>query len=365
MNRYMPITLSAIFLLMAFLPCQAWGASIKEKQAAIGEGCTASGDNSTAMGYYTEASGDHSTAMGWNTTASGNSSTATGSQTTASGYASTAMGYATTASGDYSCAGGSLMRLTATADHTFVWGDSYTEQFISTPNAFLIFPAGTSGNVGIGTPSPGAKLHIKGNNWPDSFIYLDTNAANQDAGMRFYENGTVKGHLYHDASVSNCSLRFHYEGHTTQLVLNNKGWVGIGTSSPGYLLEVDGSAGKPNGGSWSNSSDVRLKDITGEYDRGLNQIVSLKPVTFYYKEGNPRGLPSHEEYIGFIAQEVQNAFPEAISEGEDGYLDFNMHPINVAFVNAIKELKAENEILKTENRALRQDIEQIRAILGL
>jgi cell division protein FtsB len=62
---------------------------------------------------------------------------------------------------------------------------------------------------------------------------------------------------------------------------------------------------------------------------------------------------------------VEDHRSEAISEGEDGYLDFNMHPVNVAVVNSIKELKAENEALKTENRALRQDIEQIKAVLGL
>ena len=48
-------------------------------------------------------------------------------------------------------------------------------------------------------------------------------------------------------------------------------------------------------------------------------------------------------------------FPEAASEGQDGYLDFNMHPVNVALVNAVK----------AENDALRQEIQEIRAALGM
>ena len=59
-----------------------------------------------------------------------------------------------------------------------------------------------------------------------------------------------------------------------------------------------------------------------------------------------------------VAQEVQELFPEAVNEGPDGYLDFNMHPVNVALVNAVKELKAEND-------ALRQEIQQIKAALGI
>jgi len=91
----------------------------------------------------------------------------------------------------------------------------------------------------------------------------------------------------------------------------------------------------------------------------------LRPITFNYKENNERGLPSDEEYVGFLAQEVGEVFPEAVNEGPDGYLDFNMHPVNVAVVNAIKKLKIENENLRAENAMLKKDIEKIKAILGI
>ena len=211
------------------------------------------------------------------------------------------------------------------------------------------------GKVGIGTTSPNERLEIAGN------------------GRAFFGDGggsSRKGLLI-DGIQGNTAARleaYDYGSNTgLDLVMNTVGGgnVGIGTTDPGYLLEVNGYAGKPGGGSWSNSSDIRLKDITGDYNAGLEEIVALRPVTFSYKDNNPRSLPTDEEYVGFIAQEVQEVFPEAVNEGPDGYLDFNMHPVNVAVVNAIKELKAENEALKTENRALRQDIKQIKAVLGL
>ena len=86
----------------------------------------------------------------------------------------------------------------------------------------------------------------------------------------------------------------------------------------------------------------------------MDEIISLDPKQFSYKENNPRDLPSDTEEIGFIAQEVQEVFPEAVNKGKDGYLDFNMHPINVAMVNAIKDQQKiinelKNRITKLEN----------------
>ena len=413
MNRHMPITFSAIFLLITFFPCQALAASITETSAAIGEGCvasganstamgysttadgisstamgqstTASGSSSTAMGYYTTAArlastamgyatiarGDSSTALGRSTTASGNYSTAMGHSTTADGFSSTAMGRSTTASGDYSTAmgidttasgdysaavgnltvagaesswaGGRYMQLTDTAGHTFVWGDSVNAQSISAADAFLIFPAGTEGKVGIGTKNPQNLLDLGDSQGKKLAVFQKT------TGADFYGFGISSNTLEIYAGVVASATT------PAMVVKKTSGNVDIGTASPDYKLEVNGSAGKLDGGSWSNSSDARLKDITGEYDRGLDAVISLKPVIFYYKEGNPRGLPTDEEYVGFVAQEVKDVFPKAVSEGKDGYLDFNMHPVNVAVVNAIKELKAENEALRVENSAFKED----------
>jgi len=58
-------------------------------------------------------------------------------------------------------------------------------------------------------------------------------------------------------------------------------------------------------------------------------------------------------------------FPRAVSEDKDGYLDANMHPVDVALVNSVKELEAENEILKAENMAMREDIARHKAAVGM
>ncbi len=402
---------------------------------AMGDGTTASGYSSTAMGYGTTASRDISTAMGNGTTASGNYSTAMGSGTTASGYYSTAMGYETTASGDNSTAIGyettaSGNRSTAMGDYTTASGDNSTamgsattasgdnstamgfatkaESYISlavgrynkgggTPNNWIssdpLFEIGNgtssnrsnavtvlkNGNVGIGTATPAHKLQL--HNTSSGYVYTSfTNSTTGSADGSGVLIGLDAGEDFRIHSFENNNIKF-YINDAEKMRIASSGNVGIGTTSPDYKLEVNGSAGKPGGGSWTNSSDIRLKDVKGKYNRGLKDILKLKPIKFNYKVNNPRNLPSDIEYVGFIAQEVEKVFPEAISKGKDGYLDFNMHSINVAMVNAIKEqeekiknqdtrikqLEKENQKLKTvieENNDLKNEIRIIKAALN-
>jgi hypothetical protein len=84
----------------------------------------ATGNYSTAMGFFTMASGDYSTAMGESSTASGNFSTAMGEASTASGDTSTAMGIYTRASGSTSTSMG--LFTIASGDSSTAMGDSTT-----------------------------------------------------------------------------------------------------------------------------------------------------------------------------------------------------------------------------------------------
>ncbi len=224
------------------------------------------------------------------------------------------------------------------------------------------------GNTGIGTESPSAKLHVFYNSTMDlPQLLLDEDGAdyarlmfkNSDAPTK---NWTIAGAT--SSTDANSKLNFYYSALGDIVSISGDGKVGIRTNAPAFTLEVNGTAGKAGGGSWSTSSDIRLKNILGNYSKGLNEISALQPIVFTYKEGNYRNLPSDQEQVGFVAQEVQKVFPEAVNEGKDGYLDFNIHSINVAMVNAIKELKAENNRLKAENEQQQSKIETIESRLS-
>jgi hypothetical protein len=61
--------------------------------------------------------------------------------------------------------------------------------------------------------------------------------------------------------------------------------------------------------------------------------------------GNARKLPYNQNYVGFFPICTEGLPRGAVSEDKDGYLSLDVNSINVALVNAIKELKAENDQL--------------------
>ena len=125
------------------------------------------------------------------------------------------------------------------------------------------------------------------------------------------------------------------------LTILKNGRTAFGNVTPLGQLELSLNEGrKPGTSTWTIVSDQRLKTVNGSYTKGLNEIILLRPIRYNYKNTNTRVFEKEvlkTEYSGFLAQEVQSIFPEAVAVDDDGYLNFNMHSILVASINAIKE----------------------------
>ena len=89
-------------------------------------------------------------------------------------------------------------------------------------------------------------------------------------------------------------------------------------------------------GNITASSDERLKNIQGAFTRGLSDVKKLFPMV--YKWNSKSGNETEGVYAGFIAQNVEEAIPEAVGKGSDGMLTLSDRPILAALVNSIKEL---------------------------
>jgi hypothetical protein len=305
----------------------------RSNQAINGTATIAGGSFNTASGVISFIGGGNN-----NVASAQGSAVGGGEQDTAGGnYSTVPGGYGNKAAHEYTLAAG--RRAKALHFGSFVWADATDADFASTANnQFLIRAAG---GVGIGTTAPSAKLHVKGAGFPHSFGFFDTDASGQDAGLRFYEAGAVKSHIFH--SAFDRTLNIFTEPAYSGISIDTGGSVGIGTSAPAARLHVNGNAGN-NTGVWSNLSDRRLKKDIEPISNALQTVEMLEGVTFRWNDsdkdfqfGRVRGL---------IAQDVEKVIPEWIITDPDGYKRLEPIGIDALLIEAIKELKAENEELK-------------------
>lgn len=161
----------------------------------------------------------------------------------------------------------------------------------STPSSTLCLKS--DGNVGIGTWSPAQDLEIEKTN-EDVTIYCDrTDGATAQIAAK--SNKTMFG------SRSDHQLNLTVNN-SPQMTIDTAGYVGIGTTSPGYPIEVDTANGAylNTSGNWVNPSSRALKEniqslSTEEAVEALNE---LNPVKYNYKVDKVEGC------VGFIAEDV-------------------------------------------------------------
>ncbi|MDD2823554.1 MAG: MerR family transcriptional regulator [Candidatus Daviesbacteria bacterium] len=128
---------------------------------------------------------------------------------------------------------------------------------------------------------------------------------------------------------------------------NGTGKVGIGTTAPGYLLQVgnagDGSEARAN--AWNSLSDSRLKENVASISGALDKVLALNGVSFDW-------ISNGQKSLGFVAQEVEGILPEVVSTGIDGYKSINYSAITPIIIEALKELNT-NIDLRFKNNDLK------------
>jgi hypothetical protein len=154
------------------------------------------------------------------------------------------------------------------------------------------------------------------------------------------------------------------------MAITGAGKVGIGTTGPTYQLQLStDSAGKPNGGSWANSSDIRVKNNIKDIGNPLELMLKLHGRQFEWINPEEHGNLKTPRF-GFIAQETEKIFPEWFSEvepqGKDKELvkkgkikSINIFGFEALTAEAIRELKAQNDALKAKNAELEARIKRL------
>ena len=190
----------------------------------------------------------------------------------------------------------------------------------TTPRLNVSGNAGTLGFVGVGTETPQSNLHVQRN----------MTGLAQESPFRI-----TKGDAF-----------------------NNILWMRtFGDGQPVNMELFEGDAFKPGGGAWGVVSDRRLKKDIEPLAGALDKVLHLRSVTYQYKEPAKVGqFPGTQ--IGFIAQEVEEVFPEWITINADGYKTVNIRGFESLTVQSLRELRAEKE---TEVAALQAEIAALKA----
>ena len=251
----------------------------------------------------------------------------------------------------------------------------------------------SSGSIGIGTTSPTRKLHVNGDIGLgfglSERIYSDAayielyNASTGDMTLfngyvtgatRFFTNNTERMRILANGNVLIANTTYTADRLSVEGAANN--WTGkfVGSTTTGQSFGIDIVAGT-NGAdyplyvrttnfslrlyvrgdgvcyigasSWVYNSDRRVKENISDVVNGLDLVSKLKPKHFDYINGA-------KDNLGFIAQEVQELIPQAvtISDEKTGMLGLKTDFIIPYLVKSIQELSAKNTLLEERLTAL-------------
>ena len=213
----------------------------------------------------------------------------------------------------------------------------------------------SNGFVGVNVSDPQDELHIDGDlrfegseeiNWYQSGVRKAfINYASNDL---FIETQDPGGDIILDAEHQ---LYFNIADNI-EMVLDDSGNFGIGTTSPVSKLDVRGNIGLT--GEIFGISDGRVKNNILDLNGALHLISLLNPVSFNYKHNTyPKlELPSENQY-GFIAQEVEKVLPALVTEMSQTTIDEN-DTINLKGVNYMKLIPLLTAAIQEQQIAIKE-----------
>jgi hypothetical protein len=109
------------------------------------------------------------------------------------------------------------------------------------------------------------------------------------------------------------------------------------TTNNGERLYVSGSIRAT--GSITANSDVRLKKNIERIENALQKVSEISGYTY-------NTIYDEDRHAGVIAQEIDKVLPEIVNKGNDGLMGVEYGNISALLIEAIKDLKKDNESLR-------------------
>ncbi|WP_413944108.1 beta strand repeat-containing protein [Bdellovibrio sp. HCB-162] len=213
------------------------------------------------------------------------------------------------------------------AGNMYVWNQENLPLLLGTNNGERM-RIDAAGNVGIGTAAPNTLLEVKGDN---SFpVRIDRNSAvARKAFVDFAQQGTKTfgiGVDYGGTNAQNFSV-WDYVAGTSRVLVDSAGNVGIGTTSPGEKLSVNGIIESTSGGIKFPDGSIQTKaTVAGNLDirRGSAALLTglnLNGSTPTYDVAIPATLPEDTRAIIMVVQYNHGSG----TTNTHGYITFNAY----------------------------------------
>jgi hypothetical protein len=220
-----------------------------------------------------------------------------------------------------------------------MWEDADTSALGFSTNGLERMRIGYDGNVGIGTTAPGAPLSIvkSQSSSADDMLVIQNNDSSGFSFIDFKDNlGFLKGAIGYAngssgsmagsmalATGTSVPMVFVTNVTSERMRIASGGNVGIGTTAPATKLQVAGVISSSADNTYDlgtsalrfkdiyaannviQTSDARLKTDVKDSDLGLDFIANLRPVSYHWKEGDPK------LHYGVIAQETEKVLQQA------------------------------------------------------
>lgn len=278
-----------------------------------------------------------------------NSSNALEASTNGTGHGLNAAAAGNSASGVFGSNSGSGFGVTgSTTDGVGVYGVSTNNIGVHGVHSSNIgIPAAVSGETNSATGANGAISGATGvygevtivnpGAWSAGLRGINRGTAGNGVGTIGYHGGNGYG-VYGEVVGAN-------GGSAIVGVAPNGSWAGHFFGK--IEVSVD-NALKPATNTWTIASDARLKRDIRPFSDGLDVLLQINPVRYYYN--GLAGLPTEKENIGIVAQDMQRVAPYTVETSalklhpEDTQkteiLTYNSNAITYVTINAVKELNA-------------------------
>jgi hypothetical protein len=187
-------------------------------------------------------------------------------------------------------------------------------------------------------------------------IFTDQGGGNPGISIGLVDNDAQQTYQIYANSAGNLTWARPAAAWTMCLTSTTLGLGPNFSPSATYYLQLSGDfAAKPGGGSWTNPVSSRdFKDIHVDFMDGLQVLKKLQPVRFHYN--GMGGMPTDQEFIGLVAEDVQEAAPYMLRKSlvrmqesdtdETEVMGLNDGDLRFILRNAILELDARLQALE-------------------